>query len=252
MQVKSHTLSYDNYIFDLYGTLLENHTNEVKISLFRNLSNYMTLTGVPYMPNELKAAYKRLYKTTEDFFYKAEKLSNPSVTKAEIEIDIRHVIRGLYREKGVQADSRTITYWALLFRALSTEYVRPIENAMEVLDFLKDNGKGVYLLSNAQRYFTMPEIKACGLYDKFDRIFISSDIGFKKPSADYYNYFFEKTGLSKENSVMIGNEFISDCLGATKAGLSCIYIPDSANSKEKVELPDNAVKVKSIKDILKI
>ncbi|MBR5774174.1 MAG: phosphoribosylformylglycinamidine synthase subunit PurQ, partial [Clostridia bacterium] len=45
----------------------------------------------------------------------------------------------------------------------------------------------VYLLSNAQSCFTINELKECGLYDLFDGIIISSDVGRKKPYGEIFD-----------------------------------------------------------------
>ena len=47
---------YDNYIFDLYGNLVDIHTNESKPSLWENMARYMTLQGAPYDSGELRRA----------------------------------------------------------------------------------------------------------------------------------------------------------------------------------------------------
>ena len=49
---------YENYIFDLYGTLVDIHTNESKPSLWENMARYMTLQGAPYDSGELRRAYR--------------------------------------------------------------------------------------------------------------------------------------------------------------------------------------------------
>lgn len=45
---------YQNYIFDLYGTLVDIRTNERKPSLWKYMAQYMTLQGAAYTPAELK------------------------------------------------------------------------------------------------------------------------------------------------------------------------------------------------------
>ncbi len=51
---------YENYIFDLYGTLVDIRTNENKASLWKYLAGYMTLQGAPYSAAELRKRYRSL------------------------------------------------------------------------------------------------------------------------------------------------------------------------------------------------
>ena len=49
---------YQNYIFDLYGTLVDIHTNEKKAYLWKKLSLF---PGVPEMLQRLKDAGKKVF-----------------------------------------------------------------------------------------------------------------------------------------------------------------------------------------------
>ena len=73
-----------------------------------------------------------------------------------------------------------------MFRACSTAYIRLYPEAKELLLDLRERGISVYLLSNAQRLFTEPELKMLGIYELFDKICISSDVGFCKPSHRFF------------------------------------------------------------------
>ena len=39
---------YENYIFDLYGTLVDIQTNEKKASLWKNMAHIYSMTGAVY------------------------------------------------------------------------------------------------------------------------------------------------------------------------------------------------------------
>ena len=58
---------YQNYIFDLYGTLADTHTNEGKHYLWNKLSAFFSAYGAIYEPLELKKAYFRC--SRQDYFY---------------------------------------------------------------------------------------------------------------------------------------------------------------------------------------
>ena len=46
-----------NYIFDLYGTLIDIHTSESKASLWKEVALLFSMNGVPYAETELRKSY---------------------------------------------------------------------------------------------------------------------------------------------------------------------------------------------------
>lgn len=228
---------YDNYIFDLYGTLADIHTNEKKPSLWKNMAQYMALQGAPYEPGELRKAYGKFI---------GELRKTP-----ETEVDLSVVLRRLYTEKGVSPSTEAIQHWALMFRALSLQYVRLFDGAEELLRELRRRGKKVYLLSNAQRLFTEPELRFLGIYELFDDVFISSDIGFMKPSKQFYTALLQKYSLDSKTSVMIGNDWQADAWGAHRNGLASMYIHTPQSPEAEGELPPDCKRLNTISDVLK-
>ena len=56
---------YQNYIFDLYGTLVDIHTNEKKAYLWKKMSLFFGMKGAAYEPKELRMAYATKIKEQE-------------------------------------------------------------------------------------------------------------------------------------------------------------------------------------------
>ena len=55
------------------------------------------------------------------------------------------------------------------------------DGVIELLDLLKKKNKKIYLLSNAQRIFTLYEMNILGIHKYFDGIYFSSDYNVCKP-----------------------------------------------------------------------
>ena len=49
-------MKYENYIFDLYGTLVDIHTDEEKTELWEKLAQFYGYYGAVYTAEELKNA----------------------------------------------------------------------------------------------------------------------------------------------------------------------------------------------------
>lgn len=241
---------YENYIFDLYGTLVDIRTNESKASLWKYTAGYMTLQGAPYSAAELRKRYRDLVGALCREQYDKNKYRFPALTPDQIEVDLSQVFSRLYSEKGLKPTPQMLADLALMFRAVSLKYVRLYEGAKPLLKELRCRGKGVYLLTNAQRLFTEPELRSLGIYELFDDVMISSDIGFKKPSSQFYGALLTKHGLDPKASVMIGNDWQADAWGAHDCGLSCMYIHTVQSPELTGELPQGCIWLKDISDVL--
>lgn len=119
-----------------------------------------------------------------------------------------------------------------------------------MLSDLKAAGGKVYLLSNAQSCFTVDELRSCGLYDLFDGIVISSDIGVKKPSVEAFEIALKTFNIDKENSIYVGNDMRDDILGASRAGLRTLYIHTAqSGSYPELDIPSPTYTVKNHREM---
>lgn len=210
---------YKNYIFDLYGTLLDIHTDEGKEELWVQMARLYGERGAVYTPEGLKAAYRDGCRKLESDLRRERQSENP-------EIEIGEVFSGLFIQKGVTAGREEIAGLAYRFRKLSRVYLRPYDGTVPLLGKLRAEGKKIYLLSNAQRLFTAPEIEETGIGGFFDDIFISSDFGIKKPEKAYIELLISRHGLRKEECLMIGNEVESDIAVADRCGVDSVLVTD--------------------------
>lgn len=249
---------YHNYIFDLYGTLVNIHTEEDCGELWRRFALALSLQGAAYAPEELRKRYRELEARVQQECWKenrqtlvpaAEERDGWDLTLEETEVSLWEVYRRLYLEKGIEANDRRILDLGSWFRTLSLERLALYEGAKELLARLRRAGKGVYLLSNAQRMFTEPEMRVLDIYDKFDGILYSSDAGVKKPSPYFFQALFDRYGLKPEESVMVGNDRFSDVEGARRFGVDCIYVHTEESTPFTGSLPEDCKQVRRIGDV---
>ncbi len=232
---------FDNYIFDLYGTLVDIHTDEQKDSLWLIVSRFFRTYGAQYGVSELRGRYFELVKHEQALAVKKY--------GGEPEIDLAIVFRTLFEDRGVKTGDTELAVFANMFRLLSIEKLKLFDGAAELLKRLRAAGKGVYLLTNAQSLFTIPELTLLNLRDSFDDILISSEIGFKKPDPRFFNALIERHSLDVSRCVMVGNDDYSDCEGAANVGMSSFYVCTEQSPKREKPLPNGCVEVKSVGDV---
>lgn len=227
-------MRYENYIFDLYGTLVDIRTDEGKEELWEKLALFYGYYDALYTASELRKRYDELVSAGEKNMLKKD-----DVHEAHPEIKIEQVFKALFEEKGVEADMTLAVHAGQFFRILSTEYVKLYEGTVQMLEALKNAGKKIYLLSNAQRIFTEYEMHTLGIAQYFDDIFISSECGVKKPDSRFFEMLLKKHNIDVKKSIMIGNDAKSDIGGAKSVGLDTFYIHSNISPELKtVETTD--------------
>ncbi|WP_106764968.1 HAD family hydrolase [Pseudoruminococcus massiliensis] len=220
---------YKNYLFDLYGTLVDIHTDEGKKSLWHSFKNLLAMYGAKYKTKELQSKYNELCE-------KAKKAVPATKYTNEPELELIDVFKGLVTEKGAECSDELAAFLAASFRAMSLKYIKLYDGALDLLRSLKEAGGKVYLLSNAQSSFTKPELKLLGIYDEFDGIVISSDEGCKKPDVKFYQTILKRYKLKKSETIMIGNDYITDIKGSHDAGLASLYLHTNISPEIEGEL----------------
>lgn len=221
---------YQNYLFDLYGTLIDINTDEQSAELWEKLALLYGYKGAIYTGKEIHEEYVRLVQVEKQNVRKAHS------DFKEIDILIDNVFKKLFTQKRVRATKKDIEFIATAFRCYSTKYIRLYDGVIDLLETLKAKGKNVYLLSNAQRSFTLNEMVMLDIVKYFDGIYISSDKLVCKPDTKYFDMLIDEYGLDKSQTVMIGNDYISDIQGAYNAGIDSLYIHQSISPDIQGEL----------------
>lgn len=207
--MKHKNIKYKTILFDLYGTLVDIHTDEESGYVWEKMCLFYGYYQADYTPEALRESFTMFIKEEQE--------------KRE-EIQMEHVFGRLFAQKGVSLDAEMAVCAARMFRVLSTEYIHLYPGTKELLEALKKQGRKIYLLTNAQRVFTWHELKMLGIADCFDDIFISSDYGVKKPNVRFFSAPLKKYNLKKSDCLMIGNDEICDIGGARLAGMDSIYL----------------------------
>ncbi len=206
-----------NFLFDLYGTLLDIRTDEESASFWKKISLAL------YRSKDSGGVLKERYA----FLCSKAKSELPP----DAEVDLSAVFSKLLSECGQPDSPSDVLKFAELFRRLSVRRCRPFGGTLKLLKKLKENGAGLYLLSNAQSCFTHAEIKACGLAPLFNGVLLSSEAGWKKPSPHFFETAFTRFSLTPENCLYVGNDLHDDVGGAHAVQMKCVYIQSPQSGK---------------------
>ncbi len=218
---------YRDYIFDLYGTLVDIHTDEAGEDFWRHMADVYGAAGAAYEPEELRRSYLRLCEAES----KAVAAENGSPYP---EPDLGKVFAALYSEKcsGAPPEEGWIERTALEFRRASRDRLRLSDGTKETLETLRRKGKRVFLLSNAQALFTWDELERTGIRDLFDGIRLSSEHGIRKPDPNFLRSLMTGYGISGTEALFVGNDVSSDVKTADACGLDSVYLDTWGRTEE--------------------
>jgi putative hydrolase of the HAD superfamily len=257
-------MNYDNYIFDLYGTLIDIHTDEDQPALWKKTADYMKEHfGAKVSGKKLKEEYRRICAEEEAALKKRSGAEHCEIRITWVFAKIlKELTKGKYSYKDeslllpskelVEEIPQDMLELCVFFRESSRDKLVKYEGVDETLTSLKNAGKKIFLLSNAQRSFTLKELEDTQLTKYFDDIFISSDKLVKKPDKKFMEMLLEKNTLASPKCVMIGNDLTSDVGVAVKSGINSIFLNTYDVTEADMDCELKSLKKKGCKVMPKI
>ncbi|MGM4986494.1 HAD family hydrolase [Rhizobium sp. 11_C7_N12_5] len=112
------------------------------------------------------------------------------------------------------------------FRLRYPEMVRPMEEACEVLQGLREIGLPCAIISNGEGIVQRKKIDLTGLADLIEFALISGEVGIRKPDHQIFEMAAEKLGVVPAECVFVGDNPTADVMGALNAGMRAVYFGD--------------------------
>lgn len=103
------------------------------------------------------------------------------------------------------------------------DYNDLVDGAFELLEHLSGRGYQLHVLSNGFKEVTARKCELSGIKNYFKTITSADEIDIRKPHPEIYEYALNKAGAEKENSVMIGDDWIADVEGGKAFGMQVIF-----------------------------
>ncbi len=179
--------------------------------------------------------YGSYYKCFEDYY--------------NVYMPSNHHLWGLYREGKIDKDELIVERFlvpvrqfgiddAVYAKKLSDDFLerttlrtKLVDGTIDLLDYLKPKYK-MHILSNGFREVQYKKIENAGLTSYFDKIILSDEIGVNKPHVGFFNYALEKTNADPSKTLMIGDSWDADILGAYNSNIHQLWFnPDELQPK---------------------
>ena len=133
--------------------------------------------------------------------------------------------------------------------SLAVDYIDVLPNnnylfdgALEILKYLQPTYK-MHIITNGFNEVQYKKIENSGIKSYFNKIITSEEVGVKKPNPKIFKYALDKAEALSKESIMIGDNWEADIMGAKNVGLDVIYFdvenkPVSENIKTAHNLND--------------
>ena len=122
-------------------------------------------------------------------------------------------------------------------------------DTVEVLQYLRDKGYGLHLITNGFDEVQHSKLKYSGLAEFFKVVVTSECSNSLKPQPEIFQFALNKTGARVEESLMIGDTLDVDVLGALNVGMDAVHVNYNGLEQE-VEPTYTIYHLRELKDFL--
>ncbi|MCH2223902.1 MAG: YjjG family noncanonical pyrimidine nucleotidase [Crocinitomicaceae bacterium] len=106
-------------------------------------------------------------------------------------------------------------------------------NAKETLEKLKSDGYALHIITNGFKEVQFIKLEQSGILDYFDVVLCSEEVGKNKPARIVFDRALSLANAKAEESVMIGDSYQADIVGAENAGIQAIFFDPSFEHQDK-------------------
>ena len=110
-----------------------------------------------------------------------------------------------------------------------------LEGAFELLEYVSGKGYQLHIITNGFNEIQAKKIASSGITHFFQNVVTFDNASAKKPDPKIFAYALEVAGALPDESIMIGDNWIADILGAKQFGLDTVYVNPAGLSFD--ELP---------------
>ncbi|WP_299557126.1 YjjG family noncanonical pyrimidine nucleotidase [Seonamhaeicola sp.] len=120
-----------------------------------------------------------------------------------------------------------------------------LDNAVEILNYLQLH-YSLHIITNGFEEVQHKKLTQSKISGFFKTVTNSEMVGVKKPNPKIFNYALEKAEAKVETSIMIGDSYEADILGAMNIGMDVVFFNTNHNNKTSVKQVNNLIDLKKI------
>lgn len=163
---------------------------------------------------------------------------NPSVN-FDLVCELHETIRGLaiedlyehiLKKVGVTASVKDLLKQDHLIQKENIDKMKIFDGVVDILEFLKSNGKKLYICTNRTKGLMLEVLKSNQILPYFDEVISCVDAGYKKPNPYCLVDLIKRSGIPMEEFIYFGDSEV-DSEFAKNAGIEHIIFDQYLNNK---------------------
>lgn len=146
-------------------------------------------------------------------------------------------------------DPMLVALGMITYHNVKIALLRPFAETIDTLIYLKSLGYRLGVISNGITIKQWEKLVRLNVYSFFDEVITSEEVGAKKPDKLIYDVALRKMNGDPEKSIMIGNKFKEDALGAVNAGMSAILVNSDVTEEDRAYIRKEQLDITIIENI---
>ncbi|MCD0477217.1 YjjG family noncanonical pyrimidine nucleotidase [Chryseobacterium sp. LC2016-29] len=227
-------MKIQHIFFDLDNTLWDHRRNA-----------YLTIKDL-FDKEEITLKYNIDFEEFHSVYHEINERLWEQIRDGEIDKEYlrKHRFYDTFNRFGID-DLELSMYFEEHFLDKILNYNHLVEGAQYILDYLKAKNYTLHIISNGFQEVTERKCILSKIDHYFQTITSADSVGIRKPNPAIFEYSLGLSKAKKEESILIGDDWIADVIGAQQFGMDVIFF-DVLNENKKVE------DLKVIKHLLQI
>lgn len=146
-------------------------------------------------------------------------------------------------------DPMLVALGMITYHNVKIALLRPFAETIDTLIYLKSQRYRLGVISNGITIKQWEKLVRLNVYSFFDEVITSEEVGAKKPDKLIYDVALRKMNGDPEKSIMIGNKFKEDALGAVNAGMSAILVNSDVTEEDRAYIRKEQLDITIIENI---
>ena len=126
-----------------------------------------------------------------------------------------------FNKLSIKVDDKMINKLSIDYIDYLSSFNHMIPGTIDLLEYLS-NRYQMHIITNGFKEVQKKKLEKSKIIKYFNTITISEEVGYKKPNPIIFNYALKKAATTSDSSLMIGDSYQADVLGAINAGLKAI------------------------------
>lgn len=137
--------------------------------------------------------------------------------------DLRYYrLKTTFDKMKLEVSDDLINKLSVLYIDNLSDFNHLFEGTIELLDYLSSKYQ-LHIITNGFEEVQTKKMQKSYIYKYFKEVITSEAVGVKKPNPKVFNHAFKLAKANAENSIMIGDSFEADILGAESVGMEAIF-----------------------------